>query len=117
MSRSTLNEKLSLRRQPNPETAWNLRNWPTGFTDRDTNRLFVAVEHAWRGYFTFTDALFNPRDQAVPYSILFNTKTSTPIPIPPIEVRRFRGFTYNVPSLTSLEGTTHRQHQQGDHRH
>jgi hypothetical protein len=99
MSRATLNEKLSLRRQPNPETAWNLRNWPTGFTDGETNRLFVAVELAWRGYFTFTDALFNPRDHAVPYSILFNTKTWTPIR--PIEARRFRGFTYNVPSLTS----------------
>jgi len=95
MSRATLNEKLSLRREANPETAWNLRAWPQGFREGELNRLFVAADQCWRGYFTFTHALFNPRDQAVPYAILFDTRTWTPVS--PAPARRFRGFTYDVP--------------------
>ena len=100
MSRATLAEKLSLRRKPNPETAWNLRAWPRGFRARDINRLFVAADHRWRGYFTFTHALFNPRDHAVPYAILFDTRTWTAVS--PAPAQRFRGFTYKVPPATSL---------------
>jgi hypothetical protein len=43
------------------------------------------------------DALFNPRDLRVPYTLLFDTRTWTPIP--PVPVRFFRGFTYDVPRL------------------
>ena len=100
MSRATLTEKLSLRRETNPETAWNLRAWPRGFRAREINRLFVAADQCWRGYFTFTHALFSPRDQAVPYAILFDTRSWTPIS--PTPARRFRGFTYKVPPATSL---------------
>jgi len=100
MSRATLTEKLSLRRQPNPETAWNLRAWPRGFRVRETNRLFVAADQLWRGYFIFTHALFNPRDQAVPYAILFDTRTWTPISTTPAP--RFRGFTYKIPPVMPL---------------
>ena len=99
VSRATLTEKLSLRREVNPETAWNLRAWPRGFQDGDLNRLFVAADRRWHGYFTFTHALFNPRDQAAPYAILFDTRTWTPISATP--VHRFRGFTYKVPAATT----------------
>lgn len=116
MSRATLSEKLSLRRKQNPETAWNLRAWPRGFQARQTNRLFVATDQLWSGYFTFTHALFNPRDQAAPFAILFDTRTWTLIS--PAPARRFRGFTYKVPPDTPLdEGTTSRQPPRVDHRH
>jgi hypothetical protein len=98
MSRATLRDKLSLRHDPNPETTWNLKTWPQGFRDGDLNCLFVAADGAWRGYFTFTDALFNPRDRAAPYAILIDTRSWTPIS--PVPVHRFRGFTYDVPTPT-----------------
>jgi hypothetical protein len=99
MSRATLTEKLSLRHEANPETAWNLRAWPRGFRARRINRLFVAADQVWRGYFTFTHALFNPQDE-VPYAILFDTRTWTPIS--PSPARPFRSFTYKVPPATPL---------------
>jgi hypothetical protein len=99
MSLATLREKLSLRQDRNPETTWSLRTWPQGFRDGHTNRLFVAADGAWRGYFIFTDALFNPRDQAVPYAILFDTRSWNPVS--PAPAPRFRGFTYQVPDITT----------------
>lgn len=111
MSRSTLDEKLALRHDTKPEAAWNLRTWPRGFKRGEINRLYVAVERTWRGYFTFKDALFNPRDRAVPYALLFDTSSWTPIS--PAPAPRFRGFTYDVPPSTRPShpdtGTTRRQ--------
>jgi hypothetical protein len=104
MSRATLSDKLSLRHDPNPETTWSLRTWPQGFRDGDLNRLFVAADGAWRGYFTFTDALFNPRDRAVPYALLIDTRSWTTIV--PVPAHRFRGFTYDVPTLTPTSNTS-----------
>ena len=99
MSRTVLREKLKLKSERNPEAAWNLRRWPQGFGEGE-NRLFVALDGMWRGYFKLSpDALYNPDDEAVPYTILFDTRTWTPIPSTP--VKRFRGFTYQVPQLAT----------------
>jgi hypothetical protein len=99
MNRETLQEKLGLRRETNPEGAWNLRRWPSGFVEGEENHLFVASEGAWRGYFKVTDALWNREDRDVPYTLLFDSRTWTPIP--PVPAVRFRGFTYKVPALIS----------------
>ena len=105
MGRDTLAEKLSLRRDKNPEAAWNLRRWPSGFVEGEENRLFVASEGAWRGYFKLADqVLWNREDVAVPYTLLFDTRTWTPIPARP--AGRFRGFTYKVPATTGTGGAT-----------
>jgi hypothetical protein len=97
MSRTTLREKLKQRGDRNPEAAWNLRRWPAGMA-QGTNRLFVASDGAWVGYFKLSaEALYNPDDEAVPYTILFDTRTWTPIA--PTPVKRFQGFSYAVPPL------------------
>jgi len=96
MSAEVLQEKLQARQENNTEQAWNLSRWPKGFTAEGEHRLFVAVQGAWRGYFTLShEALFNPNDQSVPYTLLFDTCSWTSID--PVPVKRFRGFTYNVP--------------------
>jgi hypothetical protein len=97
MSREVLADKLVLRTSRNPEAAWNLRNWPEGFVEGEENRLFIACEGKWIGYFKLApDVLLNRADSAAPYTLLFDTRTWTAIE--PAPVRPFRGFTYNVPS-------------------
>jgi hypothetical protein len=99
MNRSTLAHKLEAQDEKNPEEAWNLARWPEGFSPQQTNRLFVASEGFWRGYFQLSkDALFNPADSKTPYALLFDTRTWAEIK--PIPVKRFRGFTYQVPEVT-----------------
>lgn len=100
MSVGTLAHKLAARDEKNPEQAWNLTRWPRGLSVAGEHRLFVAAGGAWRGYFRLAaDALFNPRDLRVPYTLLFDTRTWTLIP--PLPVRFFRGFTYEVPRLAA----------------
>ena len=97
MSRAVFAHKLELRTSRNPEAAWNLRNWPEGYVAGGHNRLFIACEGKWIGYFKLApDAVFNPKDSAAPYTLLFDTRSWTPIKSVP--VRRFRAFTYKVPS-------------------
>ncbi len=97
MSRSVLAQKLEARTERNPEEAWNLVRWPQGLSGNRENRLFVACDGRWLGYFKLSpDALYNPDDRA-PYTLLFDTRTWTPIPSAP--ANRFRGFTYDVPSV------------------
>lgn len=105
MGAETLAEKLKAREEENTEQAWNLSRWPAGFTQGGPHRLFVASKGAWCGYFTLSDeALFNPNDPSVPYTLLFDTRTWTPIP--PVPAKRFRGFTYKIPGTTSpIPGT------------
>jgi len=99
MGKKTLAHKLEARNEINPEEAWNLSRWPKKLSEEGDNRLFVASGGYWRGYFKLSkEALLNPRDKKVPYTLLFDTRTWTPIPKTPIH--RFRGFTYKVPSLT-----------------
>jgi len=98
MSREVLADKLALRESRNPEAAWNLRVWPEGFVKGASNRLFVACAGRWIGYFRMgSHMLYNRQDRATPYTMLFDTRTWTrtePVPAP-----RFRGFTYDVPSV------------------
>lgn len=97
MSAQVLAHKLRTRTDKNPEQTWNLNRWPKGMSDEEDNRLFVASGGSWRGYFRLSDeALYNPRDTKVPYTLIFDTRTWTPIP--PSPAKRFRGFTYKVPS-------------------
>jgi hypothetical protein len=98
MSRETLEDKLALRQDSNPQAAWNLNRWPSGFREGEQNRLLVASEGAWRGYFRLADhVLVNRADPAAAYTLLLDTRTWTPIP--PVPATRFRGFTYKVPAL------------------
>ena len=90
MSREILEEKLALRKDRNPEATWNMRRWPKGFVEGEENRLFVASQGAWRGYFILSgEALFSPNDFSTPYTLLFDTRTWTPILAVP--TKRFRG--------------------------
>jgi hypothetical protein len=96
MSRETLREKLRQAGTDHPEAAWNLRSWPSGWGRPRRRHLFVALDGAWRGYFRLeTNCLFNEEDRAVPYTLLFDTRTWTTIEA--IPVKRFRGFTIDVP--------------------
>jgi len=98
MRAEVLDHKLQARQEDNPEQAWNLSRWPKGFTEEGKHHLFVASNGAWRGYFALSgEALFSPNDPSAPYTLLFDTRTWTPIQAVP--AKRFRGFTYNVPSL------------------
>ena len=97
MAAGTLAHKLEAQHDKNQEETWNLTRWPSRLSDYDENRLFVASGGFWRGYFILSrDALFNPRDKKVPFTLLFDTRTWTPLPKTPAS--RFRGFTYKVPS-------------------
>ena len=96
MRPDVLAHKLEAQDERNPEEAWNLGRWPTALSEPGDHRLFVACNGTWRGYFMLaSDALYNPDDTRTPYTILFDTRTWTTIP--PVPVKRFRGFTYNVP--------------------
>lgn len=100
MRAEILADKLQAQQQDNTEQAWNLSRWPKGFTKEGRHHLFVASQGAWRGYFALSsEALFSPNDPSTPYTLLFDTRTWTPIPAVP--VKHFRGFTYNVPSVDS----------------
>ena len=100
MSAKVLADKLQARKDDNPEQAWNLSRWPTRFTEEGENHLYVAVDGVWRGYFTLSrEALYNPNDQSVPFTLLFDTRSW--VPIRPVPAKRFRGFTYNAPGVKS----------------
>jgi hypothetical protein len=97
MAAATLEHKLEAREEKNPEQTWNMSRWPTRLSQDGENRLFVASGGYWRGYFKLSDeVLYNPLDR-VKYTLIFDTRTWTEIPRTP--VRRFRGFTYKVPSV------------------
>ncbi len=97
MSPAVLDHKLEAQTEPNPEQAWNLSRWPkTGFPEGEKHKLFVACDGVWCGYFVLSgEALYNPEDERTPYTLLFDTRTWTEID--PVPVKRFRGFTYDVP--------------------
>ena len=100
MSPAVLEHKLEARDEGNPEQAWNLSRWPrSGFSPGEQHRLFVASRGFWCGYFALSgEALYNPDDERAPFTLLFDARSWTEID--PVPVRRFRGFTYDVPKLT-----------------
>jgi hypothetical protein len=107
MSRAVLAHKLELRTSRNPRATWNLRNWPQGYVEGEENRLFVACEGKWIGYFKLAPyMIWNRFDTAVPYTLVFDTRTWTPTQHVP--VHRFRGFTHNVPAAAEPTATNER---------
>ncbi len=54
----------------------------------------------WRGYFVLAaDALYSPDAVYGAYTLLFDTRTWTPIS--QTAAKRFRGFTYDLPLVVS----------------
>jgi hypothetical protein len=92
MSPDVLAHKLEARRERNTLANWNTKSAPTGLGESsDEDRLFVASRGAWRGYFVLSkEALYTPEDAAAPITLLFDTRTWTPID--PLPVGRFRGI-------------------------
>jgi hypothetical protein len=89
--------KLEVQGEKNPEQTWSLSRWPSRLSGNEQNRLFVAVNGRWRGYFILQDdVIFNPLD-SVRYTLIFDTRTWTLIP--PVPVKRFQAFTYKVPNV------------------
>jgi hypothetical protein len=71
----------------------NTRRVPTRLTPGWTNRLFVACAGSWRGYFPLSgDVLWNPKDEAAPYALIFDPRQWTPIAAVPS--LPFRGWRY-----------------------
>jgi len=99
MRPEVLAHKLEARHHAKPMQAWNMGRWPTQLSHPGEHRLFVASNGAWRGYFKLCDhALYSPEDPAAPFTLLFDARTWTPIEA--IPVKRFRSFTYRVPSVS-----------------
>ena len=101
MSADVLAHKLEAQHARNPEQVWNLSRWPSRLCQIGEHRLFVASDGVWQGYFRLmADALYSPNDDRAPFALLFDTRTWTTIE--PVVVKRFRGFTYNVPNVPRL---------------
>ena len=103
MSAEVLEHKLEAQNQRNTEEAWNVRSVPKGLgRPGQTDRLFVACNGAWRGYFVLSpEVLWAPEDKKVPWTLLFDTKTWTPIR--PMPVKRFRGLRRLRPGEINLD--------------
>ena len=72
---------------------WNTRRVPTCLTPGWTNRLFVASQGRWRGYFPLSgDVVWNPKDAAAPYALIVDPRRWTPIAAAPCP--SFRGWRY-----------------------
>ena len=106
MSPGVLEGKLEQADTSRPEAAWNLANWPSGLSVSQPNRLFVASNGWWVGFFLISsEMLYLPEDEKTPYALLFDTSSWQAIQ--PRRAKRFRGFTYDVPSLApTTAGTT-----------
>jgi len=76
------------------EATWNMGRLPLGLgKGGGPDRLFFAADGCWRGYFLLAgDVLYNPEDEEKPYSLLFDATTWTEIP--PVPIKKFRGFRY-----------------------
>lgn len=72
---------------------WNTRRVPKHLTPGWTNRLFVASQERWRGYFPLSgDVFWNAKDEAAPYALIFDPRRWTPIAAAPCP--SFRGWRY-----------------------
>ena len=76
------------------EATWNMKRLPQRLGKGEgPDRLFVAYNGCWRGYFRLVpEVLFNPQDQEKTYSLIFEVNSWREID--PIPVQRFRGFRY-----------------------
>ena len=91
----------------------NTRRLPTRLTPGWTNRLFVASQGRWRGYFPLSGDLFwNPKDPAAPYALIVDPRRWTPIAAAPCP--SFRGWRYlesppgGAPEAAKPDGDTAR---------
>lgn len=93
-----LEDKLELRDHPrSTKGTWQVTRLPEKLSPEGGNRLFVAVDGIWQGYFLLEDEiLYSPEDARCPYSLVFDSRTW--VDIQPIKTKRFRGFTYNTPA-------------------
>ncbi len=91
MSPEVLAHKLEAQAERNTLASWNTKSVPNGLGHSgEVDRLFVATRGAWTGYFVLSkEALWTPEDAAAPFTLVFDTKTWTPID--PVPVSRFRG--------------------------
>jgi len=88
-----LADKLADGRAGRRLATWNTRRVPTRLTPGWTNRLFVACDGWWRGYFPLSgDVLWNPKDEAAPYALIFDPRRWTRIAA--VRSPRFRGWSY-----------------------
>jgi hypothetical protein len=72
---------------------WNTRRVPTRLTPGWTNRLYVACDGRWCGYFPLSgDVLWNRADVQAPDALIFDPRRWTPIAPQPSP--RFRGWRY-----------------------
>jgi hypothetical protein len=103
MSAEVLEHKLEAQNERNPEEAWNVRSVPKGLGKAgQVDRFFVASNGVWCGYFVLTsDVLWSPEDTRAPWTLLFDTKTWTPIE--PVPVKRFRGIRHLNPGEIGLD--------------
>jgi hypothetical protein len=93
MRGEVLHDKRADGRAGRAVATWNTRRLPTRLTPGWTNRLFVACGGWWRGYFPLSgDVLWNPRDTAAPYGLIFDPRAWTPIPA--VRAPAFRGWRY-----------------------
>lgn len=94
MSAEVLEDKIEDGVEGGRRTAtWNTRRLPKRLTPGWTNRLFVACEGIWRGYFPLSgDVLWNPDDEEAPYALIFDPRAWTRIA--PVPAPRFRGWRY-----------------------
>jgi hypothetical protein len=52
---------------------WNTRRPPTRLTPGWTNRLYVACDGRWVGYFPLSgDVMWNPEDESAPIALIFD---------------------------------------------
>lgn len=98
-----LEDKLEQREDRRRTTAtWQITRLPEKLSKEGPNYLFVAVDGIWQGYFTLTnEILYSPEDKRCPYSLVFDTRTW--VDIKPVKTKRFRGFTYNIPSPEEVQ--------------
>lgn len=72
---------------------WNTRRLPKRLTPGWSNRLYVASQGKWRGYFPLCgDILWNPADETVPYALIFDPRHWAAIA--PLPAASFRGWRY-----------------------
>ena len=94
MRQEVLTDKLEDGRVRGRQVAtWNTRRVPKLLTPGWSNRLFVASQGRWRGYFPLSgDVFWNPRDEAAPYALIFDPRRWTPIVAVPCP--SFQGWRY-----------------------
>jgi hypothetical protein len=101
MRPEVLADKIEDGRVPGRALAtWNTRRLPTRLTPGWTNRLFVASQGTWRGYFPLSGEVFwSPRDLAAPYALIFDPRKWTSLDAVP--VTSFRGWRYLAVTMTT----------------